>query len=183
MKLGEFVKIRTGVFAKPIPDGSISYLHAKHFDESGNLISFPVPELEDDRLVAKHLLRSGDVLFAAKGARNFATVYTGKIAAVASTTFFVLRCDKSKLLPEYLAWKLNDPSTLNLLQTSAIGSSLVSISKTSLEETEIKIPSLKQQKLVIEIDRLSKIENALRLKVAELRHDLTRQQLADAVNK
>lgn len=181
MNLGEIVKIKTGVFAKPIPDGSISYLHAKHFDELGNLVSLPTPELEEDRLVAKHLLRSGDVLFAAKGARNFATVYTSEIPAVASTTFFVLSCDKSQLLPEYLAWKLNQPSTLNLLHRSAIGSSLVSIPKMLLEDIEITIPSIEKQQLVIEIDRLSKKENDLRTRIAELRQEKIRQQIAGAV--
>lgn len=180
MFLRNVAKIRTGVFAKPDRAGEILYLQAKHFDEFGNLASHPSPELKEDRSVGKHLLKPGDVLFAAKGTKNFAAVYSSELPAVASTTFFVLTSDSSVLLPEYLAWKLNDPSTLGMLKKNAIGSSLVSIPKSLLEDLEINIPSIEKQRLVVEIDRLSRIENGLRMKIAEHRQNLTRQLLADA---
>ena len=42
-----------------------------------------------------HILRQGDVLFAAKGTKNFAALYESKYhTAVASTSFFVIRVHK-----------------------------------------------------------------------------------------
>ena len=41
------------------------YLQAKHFDESGKLHSTPHPDLRPDSITEKHMLKPGDVLFAA----------------------------------------------------------------------------------------------------------------------
>lgn len=183
MKLGRAANIRTGLFAKPMPRGTIAYLQGKDFDDRGVPISTPEPELGWRKAVTKHLLKPGDILFAAKGTKNFAWVFRDDFPAVASTTFFVITIRDATLLPEYLAWKLNEPTTLAILQKYARGSSLVSIPKSLLEELDLDIPSVEKQKLVIEIDRLGRNEADLYLKIAALRQTLLRRQLADAVNK
>ncbi len=181
--LSHLATIQTGVFAKPVAKGDVVYLQARHFDEAGELISTLHPDLKASKLTEKHLLRPGDVLFAAKGTKNFAAVYESQNpAAVASTTFFVIRLLDQTILPAYLAWVLNNPVSQKILKGSAIGSAMVSISKTVLEELEITVPSIQQQLRILEIARLSKKENSLMLRLAELRQQYTQQQLINAIN-
>jgi len=182
--LSHIATIHTGVFAKPVSKGDVVYLQARHFDEFGALTSALHPDLQASKTTEKHLLRPGDVLFAAKGAKNFAAVYESQNpAAVASTTFFVIRLLDHTILPAYLAWVLNNPTSQKILKGNAIGSAMVSISKTVLEKLEIALPSIQQQQCILEIARLSKKENSIVLKLAELRQQHIQQQLINAIDK
>lgn len=177
----ELATIRTGAYAQPGPTGEVAYLQARHFGESGDLNLLVPPDLEMDDSIQKHLLRAGDILFAAKGSKNFASVFHGGFSAVASTTFFVATLIGSSVLPEYLVWFLNSPKTLDLLKRQAIGTDIVSISKSVLGKLEVPVPSIDDQKRILEISRLGKVENDLRLKIAELRQRQLQQQITKAI--
>lgn len=181
--LSNIATIQTGIFAKPVAEGDVIYLQARHSDESGQLVSALHPDLQASKTTEKHLLRPGDVLFAAKGSKNFAAVYESQnLAAVASTTFFVIRLFNPALMPAYLAWVLNSPISQKFLKGNAIGSSMVSISKAVLEELEITVPSIQQQQIILEIARLGKKEHSLLLQLAELRQQSIRQQIINAID-
>ncbi len=174
--------IQTGVFAKPIPKGEIVYLQAKHFDENGELTNTLYPDLKADCKIEKHLLKSGDILFAAKGTKNFAACYENEnIPAVASTSFFVIRLQTEEILPGYLTWFLNHPNTQYLLKGKAIGTSIASISKTVLEDLEIFIPNLKTQKAVLNITQLRNTEKKLQKQIETLREKQIQQQIINAI--
>ena len=175
--------IQTGVFAKPIPKGEIVYLQAKHFDENGRLISTLYPDLKTDGKIEKHLLKNGDILFAAKGTKNFAACYeTGNVPAVASTSFFVIRLQTNAILPGYLTWFLNHPDIQYLLKGKAIGTSIVSISKAVLEELEITIPSIRKQELILKLHNLRNREKKLKQQIEILREKKFQYQISKAIN-
>ena len=119
----DITNIQTGLFAKPAGIGELVYLQSKHFDENGQLHSVLHPDLLAEGIAEKHLLKDGDVLFAAKGTKNFAAVFENhNEPSVASTSFFVIRLSDNKVLPQFLAWFLNNHSTQTLLKGQAIGS-------------------------------------------------------------
>lgn len=183
--LKHIANIQTGIFAKPITEGEIVYLQAKHFDEFGQLTASLHPDLKHNNITEKHLLKHGDVLFAAKGTKNFAACYESKNqAAVASTSFFVIRLNeknKSKILPEFLAWYINNPISQKFLKGNAIGSSIVSISKAVLEELEISIPNLKTQKAILIIFKLRNKEKSLKQQIETLKEKQIQQQIINAI--
>jgi hypothetical protein len=180
--LKHIASIQTGVFARTVTQGEVVYLQSRHFDEYGELCSVLHPDLKMDSITDKHLLRNGDVLFAAKGAKNFAAVYEShNPQAVASTTFFVIRLHDNSMQPHYLAWLLNNPVSQSFLKRNALGSSIASISKTVLEELEITVPSLHIQECILEIVRLGKKENALLLKIAGLRQMQIQQHINNII--
>lgn len=181
--LKNIATIQTGVFAKPIPSGEIVYLQAKYFDENGELIGELYPDLNADGKIEKHLLKSGDVLFSAKGTKNFAACYeTENIPAVASTSFFVIRLQSKEILPGYLTWFLNHPDTQCLIKGKAIGTSIPSISKVVLEELEIAIPSIHKQELILQIHKLQNREKKLKLQIESLREKKIQYQISKAIN-
>ena len=158
------------------------YLQAKHFDVNGQLLAALHPDLMADGISEKHLLKDGDVLFAAKGTKNFAAVYENQNpAAVASTSFFVLRPTDKIILTEYLAWFLNHPNTQNILKDNARGTAIPSIRKTVLENLEISIPTIEKQRVVIQLSALSKKEKELRMAILQKRKQLIEQQIINAI--
>lgn len=159
------------------------YLQAKHFDENGNLHTLLHPDLPAGRIAAKHLLQEGDVLFAAKGTKNFATVYERhNEPAVASTSFFVIRPTHKNLLPQFLAWFLNHPHTQALLKAQALGTSIPSISKHVLENLEIAVPGLDIQKTILHITLLRNREKVLKKDIETLREKQIQQQIFHAIS-
>lgn len=182
MVLKEIASIQTGVFTKPIPNGEIVYLQAKHFDGNGLLKTSLHADLKMNSSIEKHLLKPGDVLFSAKGTKNFAAVYEDhNQPCVASTSFFVIRLAEHTILPNYLVWYLNNPSVQQVLKAQAIGSSMVSISKGVLEELEISIPDLEIQTTILKITQLRNSEISIKQQIEALREKLILQQISNAI--
>lgn len=181
-KLKNISNIQTGLFAKTDSDGDIVYLQAKDFDENGVLRTTLHPDLKMKGNIEKHLLRIGDVLFAAKGTKNFATVYElHNQPCVASTSFFVIRLKDNTILSEYLAWYLNNPNILQVLKSQAIGSSMVSISKSVLEDLDVSIPDLQIQRAILKITQLRNTEKELKQQIEILREKQLQQQVINAI--
>jgi hypothetical protein len=154
IRIQDIAHLQTGVYAKPDRHGNAIYLQVKYFNEKGDLAEVIRPDIFVDKRLSRHLLEEGDVLFAAKGDRNFATVYTPEFGpCLASSSFFIIRRFKG-ILPEYLAWYINNPPSQKKLKAEAKGSSIPSISIKSLGELEIKIPDLKTQETILKIDKL-----------------------------
>jgi restriction endonuclease S subunit len=175
--------IQTGLFAKPAGFGELVYLQSKHFDEYGQLHAVLHPDLVADGISEKHLLKDGDVLFAAKGTKNFAAVFENhNEPSVASTSFFVIRLTDKKVLPQYLAWFLNNHTTRTLLKGQAIGTSIPSISKQVLENLEITIPNIETQKTILQITKLRNKEKTLKQEIEVLRDKFLNQQFFQAMN-
>ena len=180
--LEHIASIQTGVFAKPAANGEIVYLQARYFDESGRLISLLHPDLKADDVNAKHILKPGDVLFAAKGTKNFAAVIQDNhLPSVASTSFFVIRLKDKKVLPEYLAWFMNSSGTQQYLKSTALGSSIASISKGVLEKLEVLVPDIQTQHSILTINSHRNKEKQLRQKIESLQEIIIQRKIINAI--
>jgi len=85
------------------------------------------------------------------------------------------------VLPRFLAWFLNNPTTQTLLKAQAIGTSIPSISKQVLENLEIPVPDIKTQKAVVEISKLRNREKFLKQQIETLRERQIQQQIINAI--
>ncbi len=158
------------------------YLQSRHFDQNGQLFTTLHPDLKAVGISEKHLLSHGDVLFAAKGTKNFAAVFEHhNEPAVASTSFFVIRLTDKNVLPEYLAWFLNSNVAQTLLKGQALGTSIPSISKQVLENLEIAVPGIETQKAILLITKLRNKEKALKQEIETLREKQIQQQITNAI--
>lgn len=179
----DLVNIQTGLFAKPTDKGEVVYLQSKHFNENGELQSELHPDLLAVDISEKHFLRGGDVLFAAKGTKNFAAVYESQNpTAVASTSFFILRVISKEILPNYLSWFLNHPETQKMIKDNARGTAIPSIRKTVLEDIEISIPSIEKQRSIIQLSILMRKEIELRMSIIKQRKQLIEQEIINILN-
>ncbi len=178
--------ITSGVYSQFGQLGSATYLQSNFFNESGEWEKDIRPNLVLNKQTEKHLLNEGDILFAAKGLKNFATIVTNKMGAcVASSTFLVIRIKpelNKKILPEFLVWFFNHPNTLSYLKSKAIGTGVPSISKKVLENVEIEIPSLHTQQNIIVIDSLRKRGKYLKNEIEKLREVQIQKLLLNLTN-
>lgn len=161
MQIRDIAEIRTGVYLKPEEYKDLIYLQVKDFNERGEYLRTTKPGVFKDLSTKFLLLKDGDILFAAKGNKNFAAVFKGSdFPAVASSVFFVLSL-KSDIIPEYVSWFINHPSSQRQLKSEAMGTSMLSISIGSISALEITIPDLRTQKIIVELERLQSKERKL----------------------
>jgi restriction endonuclease S subunit len=175
--ISQIATLHSGLFATPEPEGEVYYVQSRHFNRDLQFEPSVKPNLPYHSKLDKHLLKKGDVLVAAKGSERFAVAYQGLIQpAVASSTFIVLRInDQSQLLPDFLAWYINHPSTQAILADRAKGTSLLSVNKTDIGELVIPMPPVKQQESILKIQSLRKLEVRLQQQMDDLREQYIQQ--------
>ena len=171
--------IRFGYHATPKATGAITYLQIRHFNDDGQLADQSTELIDLDEKSSAHLLQEGDVLFVGKGTRLFAWQYDSTLGPlVASSTFFVLRADKTKVLPSYLTTILNDPAIKAHLQHLGAGTNIFSIRKSELGAVELPIPSMERQKKISAMADLYQKEIRLTQQVLEQKQLLFKDVLS-----
>jgi len=157
-KIGELVELsKYGPFLKSQSTGNTVYLMGKQFNEDSEL-KLPVRTFVTQEVNAgKHHLVEGDVLFAAKGNRNFAWSYQPEIGqAIASSLFLVLKPKQDLIISQYLHQLINSTSMQHKIRTLAKGNTISSIPRKEFLEIEVKIPPIEEQREIAKVlDTLS----------------------------
>ena len=121
------------------PDGSVAW---------SALVRTRVPPHKTPHL--PDWLQPGDVLFAARGRRNYAICLPAVPAdTVCAQYFFVLRLKSDRLLPPYLAWHINRAPSQQYLMCNAEGSDQRSIRRGVIESLPVVVPDLARQRQLV----------------------------------
>jgi hypothetical protein len=178
VKLGEIVKIRPGYLArkgvKPVSDGTHWLLQIRDFTpDRGALDASSLVRFSPKALASALPLQPGDVLFLARGSKNFAYAISDIPApTLAASYFFVLRPCAS-VSPAYLAWFLSHPATLRKISLSATsGAHMPVVRRADLEDIEVPVPPLSVQHAIVELDNLRHQEQALLKELAHRKNEL-----------
>lgn len=96
-------------------------------------------------------LETGDIIFAARGNRNYAVhVKDPPGQAVCSPHFFVIEMRKDiQVLPAFLSWQINQAPAQRYLEQAATGSYIPNIRRQVLEDLPISVPPLLQQEKIL----------------------------------
>ncbi|MDJ1472447.1 restriction endonuclease subunit S [Xanthocytophaga flava] len=149
IKIADFTEIRFGLYEQSSPTGEVAYLQVKQFNEEGVMVRPPDEFIELTPKNQTHILLDGDILFAGKGNRLVAWCYRQiDKPAIASSIFFVLRPDLTKVYPEYLVAILNAPSSKEAFRQIGAGTNILSIRKSELGAFEVPLPALEQQQKI-----------------------------------
>lgn len=169
--LGDIAGIMTGLQLRPNAHGDTLYLQANHFNAEGLLDPRVQPSVLLEPNQSKHLLLPGDVLLVSKGREHFATRYLESMGrAVASPIFLVIRLHSYReVTPQYLTWFLNHPRTQEQLIPLVGQATVPSLTRQSMLEFEIAIPSLARQNAILQVDALRRRETVLRNDLQALR--------------
>jgi restriction endonuclease S subunit len=176
MKLKKIAKIQSGYINRgkieAAENGSCFLMQAKNVD--GEQFSYRTDALVrfNPRLSGKDwFLEHGDILFMARGARNYALLID-KIpdSVLAAACFFIVRVSNSEVLPEYLWWYLNQaPVEGYLKRFSGRSVHMPVVRRAVLETIDVPIPSIAVQQQVADINALMTKEQGLYQKLAEKR--------------
>ncbi|TXD95488.1 restriction endonuclease subunit S [Gillisia hiemivivida] len=164
---------------KHVQNGGVRVIQLKDFEDNYTAIGDDCYLINNNKIKSKYYLEVGDVLFVAKGANNFATVFksTDDIPTIASSAMFVLKVNKNLANPDFVAWYINQKNVQNYFKTKESGTYNTSINKTTLEETPIVLPSLEIQTKIATIADLHTKELAISSEILDLKNKLTTKQL------
>lgn len=168
MQLNKIARIQSGYISRskiePSQDGSHFLLQARDIDADrlmhriDSLIRFN-PDLSRK----DWLLKTDDVLFMARGNRNYSILIKDiPEKALAAACFFIVRVTGDQVLPHYLCWYLNQEQVKHYLDRhSGRGVHMPVVRRSVLESIDIPVPSLEIQDKIEKIDLLMRKEQAL----------------------
>ncbi|MEA3362533.1 MAG: restriction endonuclease subunit S [Thermodesulfobacteriota bacterium] len=119
-----------------------------------------------------HLVRKGDLVFRSRGhVTTAAVLLEDPERAVVAAPLLRIRITKpDRILPEYLNWYISQRDAQIFLTSRADGTVQKMISKQAIEALEVSLPSLEQQKNIVELATLSAREQNLLSMLAEKRN-------------
>jgi len=188
MQLKKIAIIQSGYISRfkiePREEGTHFLLQARDVDaecltyKANNLVHFS-PDLSRKDWV----LMPDDILFMARGARNYSILIQDiPDRVLAAACFFIVRVSSDQVLPYYLYWYLNQATVEHYLNRhSGRGVNMPVVRRSVLESIDIPIPPLEVQSKIAKLDVL--LENELKLidKLAEKRKDLITAACMQAV--
>lgn len=117
-----------------------------------------------------HLAQAGDLVFRSRGQNQEAALMVEDADdAMVAAPLFRVRPDLERVLPEYLLWWINQPISKRYLFSSTRGTLIKMISKQTLENLQVTLPTLEQQAKIAEILRLARREQQLTEKLMQLK--------------
>lgn len=121
----------------------------------------------------RYQVDQGDLLFLSRGQRAIAVAISNPLQrTIAAYYFYILRPDKTRILPEYLAWFINQPSAQVYLGSNQRGSHIKMVPKPALEQLEVSLPSIATQGYIVQLERLRQTEEHAMLQLAKARKQL-----------
>jgi restriction endonuclease S subunit len=122
----------------------------------GALTRVSLPDVKQSQILEK-----GDVLFISRGPRKQAVAIADSIVkAIATSQFFVIRANET-VLPEYLAWYINQSPAQRYINEHSSGSSITLINIEALKMLPIETPPMEIQHRIVQIHKLSLREREL----------------------
>jgi restriction endonuclease S subunit len=177
-KIKEIADIQLGYqFRKkiePVKDGSNWVIQIRDFNENHILNKEFLSRVSIDAPSKKYLINKGDVLFLSRGHRNWAAPILDNLAAtIAVSHFFVIRPKNHIILPEYLAWYINQAPAQEYLHNNARrGTHMPLIPLSAFSELPVALPDIEMQRKIVEISSLMEKENNLLSALQEKRLQL-----------
>ena len=179
-KIKDIVDIQIGrQFRKriePVIDGTHALIQMRDFNDPDNLNYRELSRVKLTGLPDKYLVNKNDVLFLSRGHSNFAFAITDPLeSTIAASYFFILKIRSDKILPEYLAWFINQSPAQGYLHNIARrGTHMPLVPKSALETLKVHIPDIKTQKNIIKLNNLLNREKELLGRLLERRSLLIR---------
>ena len=155
------------------PNGKIAVVQAKDVDWEAGRVATDLTRVTLDKDPSSHVLRPGDVLFLSRGHRHPALPIDASMPElIAPGYFFILRGDRAKVLPEYLAWYINYPATQEMLKNMAKGTQIPFLSVGDFGLMAMPLPTLATQERIVTLARLARQERELLARLADRRQVL-----------
>jgi hypothetical protein len=116
------------------------------------------------------VLSPGEVVLQTRGSSyRAAIVPQSDIPMVAAGSLYVMAPYASRIDPEFLVFFLNLPSTQTTLRQLATGSTILNLRRSAVEQLEVPLPSLADQRRLVELGRLVRMQSDIAERLNQLR--------------
>lgn len=174
-KITEIADIQLGYqFRKklePADDSTNWVIQIRDFDENHTLRKNDLSRVRINTPGEKYMINKGDVLFLSRGHKNWAApIIDDLTSTVAVSHFFVIRLKNPNVLPEYLAWYINQaPAQEYLHNIARRGTHMPLIPLSAFVNLKVTLPDVETQKKIVELGNLMEKEKQLLSSLQEKR--------------
>lgn len=166
MRLKEIATVQVGQNFKHrlenIKESSAYAVQMKDLTDDNRLNSDELYGIEAENVRNKYLINKNDILFRSRGKTNTAVLIDQDISStVVASPLFRIRVSGESVIPSYLCWYINHPSSQSYFTTMAKGTSVQMIDKRSIEDLSVSVPPIKVQRAIIDLDILSREEQRI----------------------
>ena len=132
----------------------------------------------------RYFVRTGDVVFRPRGDRNTASLVDQRFReeTLVLVPLLILRAKPAVVLPEFLAWAVNQPPSQRHFDRVARGTNMRMVLRPGIEDLKIEVPQLEVQRRIVAVDRLARRERELAVRAADIREQLITRTLVGAVS-
>lgn len=168
----------------PNPNGNVGVLQMKDIqNDYSNFDYQSLDKVSNIQFKHKFFLNKGDIVFVSKGVNNYAIVIDQiNFPIVASATFFIIKVDAKTIIPEYLAWFMNQKEAQNYFSEKRAGTYIPNLNKQDIMELPVKVPPLKIQMAIAKTAMLLHQEITILEKLKTNRKELIQTQLTNLIN-
>lgn len=154
-----------------VADGTVSVIQMKDLRSDNTISCDDLISVDLDTVKAHHLVQRGDLVFRSRGqVATSAILLEAPGKAVVAAPLLRIRVTRlDKVLPEYLNWYISQREAQAFLASRARGTVQKMISKETIENLEVALPSLEAQKTIVDLAVLSAREQALLHALADKR--------------
>lgn len=158
--------------------GSVAVIQMKDLTDSNQVRCDQLAKVDMDAPKGHHLVRPGDLIFRSRGLTSTsALLLDNPGVAVLAAPLLRIRITSDSILPEYLNWYISQPLAQSYLTSCSEGTSLKMISKLSLENLEVFVPSIARQRLIVETALLAAEEQRILRTLTEKRNQYLSSKL------
>jgi restriction endonuclease S subunit len=188
LKLRDIAEIQAGYsFRGSIPvseQGNYRVIQIKDIGFDGRISNADLAKTNLDFIKPEYLARKDDILFTSRGTNRRAAVVDGTAEnAIFVSQLYSLRLKSEKIIPEYLAWYLNQKPAQDFFEENASGSYIQNIRQDVLGELPVVVPEPETQKRIIDIYQLSLEEKELTEKILIKRRQIVEQALRSVIEQ
>jgi restriction endonuclease S subunit len=152
-------------------DGDMQVIQMKDLLNNNTVGCEELVKVEKEKVKEHHLAQKGDLIFRSRGLTTTAAILRDDPGrAVVSAPLLRIRItEPDRILPEYLNWYISQRDAQIFLTSRAKGTAQKMISKQTIEDLEVTLPSLEKQKTIVELASLSAREQTLLHTLADKR--------------
>ncbi len=153
IQLKKYYQIITGYTfrgATPESDGGNLYLvQASDLSSHFFITKDILPRIEMDKPNTEAFAHYNDVVVSSRGNIEASIIKSGEENILVSSSVFILRPKTTKIINDYLAIYFNSTKGQHSLERFFSSGSIKSITKSDLADIEVPIPTMKQQKVIV----------------------------------
>lgn len=147
---------------EPNNAGNVAVIQMKDLTDDNSVDRQNITFIELNDLKDHHRVEQNDLVLRSRGQTNTAALVNVQLgSSVVAAPLLRIRIKRNSVLPAYLCWFINQPSSQAFIQSKATGTAVRMVGKSVIDELDVVIPSVEVQQRIVMLEKLSSQEQRL----------------------